>query len=130
MASNPYWAKLNQPSAEELGSVFMEALTRPENIQIFCAEVNGEVAGYANTWTVYSIWSGGMALTVDDLYIALPFRGRGIGEAMMKYLMNYAEKHNFKRVQLHAEPDNHRAHSLYRKLKFQKEAMFYFMKLI
>ena len=73
MASNPYWARLNQPSAEEMGRIFMEALTMPENIQIFIAELNGEIVGYANTWTVYSIWSGGKALTVDDLYVSFPY---------------------------------------------------------
>lgn len=85
MASKPYWAKLHQPSADEMGHLFMEALSKPENIQIFCAELNDEMVGYANTWTVYSIWSGGMALTIDDLYIAPPFRGRGIGEAILNH---------------------------------------------
>jgi GNAT superfamily N-acetyltransferase len=130
MASNPYWAGLNQPSAEEMGSIFLEALAMPEYIQIFIAELNGEIVGYANTWTVYSIWSGGKALTVDDLYVAALYRKSGIGKSIMEYLTRYAEKHGYKRIQLHAEPENHKAHALYKKLKFKEEKMLFFMKPI
>ena len=130
MDSNPYWADLNQPSEEEMGHIFMEALSMPGNIQIFIAELNGEIVGYANTWSAYSIWSGGMALTIDDLYISTPHRKSGIGENMLKFLICYAKKCNYKRIQLHAEPGNHKAHGLYKKMKFQDEAMLFFMRKI
>lgn len=130
MDSHPYWASLHRPSAEEMGRTFMEALSRPENIQIFVAEWNGEVAGYTNTWAAYSIWSGGMVLTVDDLYISGPSRKNGIGENMMKFLISYAKEHKYKRIQLHAEPDNPEAHRLYKKMNFQSEEMLFFMKQI
>jgi len=130
MVSNPYWAKLNQPSEVEMERVFMEALAVPENIQIFVAELNGEIVGYANTWTVFSIWSGGKTLSIDDLYVSSPFRKNGVGEYLMQQLTRYAETQSYKRIQLHAEPDNHKAHALYKKLNFQEEEMLFFMKLI
>jgi ribosomal protein S18 acetylase RimI-like enzyme len=130
MASNPYWAALSQPSTEEMGRIFSEALTMSEQIQIFIAEINGEVVGYANTWTVYSIWSAGKALTVDDLYVSSRYRKCGVGKNIMEHLTRYAEDHGYKRIQLHAEPDNHNALELYRKLKFKEETMQFFMKLI
>ncbi|KUO69324.1 MAG: hypothetical protein APF77_16155 [Clostridia bacterium BRH_c25] len=130
MAENPYWTSLKIPSEEEMGSVFKEALSMPEHILIFVAEVDGKVVGYVNTWTVYSIWSGGKALTIDDLYIAAPYRRCGIGEKMMEYLIGYAEQNAYRRVQLHAEIDNGGAHNLYRKLGFTEEEILFFMKRI
>lgn len=128
MASNPFWAGLNQPSVEEMARIFLEAITMPENIQIFIAELNGEIVGYANTWTVYSIWAGGKAMTVDDLYVSSLYRKSGVGEKIMEYLICYAETHSCKRIQLHAEPENHKAHGLYKKMKLKEEKMVFFMK--
>lgn len=130
MAENPYWTSLKLPTEEELKAVFKEALSMPEHILIFVAEVDGEVIGYANTWTVYSIWSGGKALTIDDLYVASSYRRNGIGEKMMGFLIRHAENNGYKRVQLHAELSNDKAHSLYRKLGFSEEEILFFMKRI
>lgn len=128
MASNPYWKTLGLPSPEEMGRVYREALEVPESIRIFVAELDGEVAGYANTWTTYSIWSRGKILMVDDLYVSLPYRKRHVGEGIMTFLAAYAQERDYRRIQLLAEGDNHRAHALYRKLAFQEEDMLFFMR--
>ncbi len=130
MAENPYWTSLEIPTEEEMKNILREALTMPENILIFVGEIDGNVIGYANTWTVYSIWSRGKSLTIDDLYIALPYRKNGIGQKMMEYLMSFAKENGYRRVQLHAELNNERAHSLYRKLGFSEEEIMFFMKQI
>ena len=49
---------------------------------------------------------------------------------MMEHLTHYAKKHNCKRIQLHAEPNNDKACGLYKKLKFEEEEMLFFMKQI
>lgn len=130
MDENPYWTSLKIPTEEEMENVFKAALSMPEHIMIFVSEVDGEVAGYANTWTAYSIWSRGKVLTVDDLYIAAPYRRNGIGEKIMEYLIEFAKQNGYRRVQLHAELTNERAHSLYRKLGFVEEEIMFFMKQI
>ncbi len=130
MAENPHWTSLKIPTEEEMKDVFREALSMPDNILIFVGEVDGKVIGYANTWTVYSIWSGGKSLTIDDLYIALPYRRNNMGQKMMEYLIDFAKQNGYKRVQLHAELDNEIAHSLYRKLGMNEEEMMFFMKQI
>jgi ribosomal protein S18 acetylase RimI-like enzyme len=130
MDENPYWTSLKIPTEEEMENVFKAALSMPEHIMIFVSEVDDEVVGYANTWTNYSIWSRGKTLTVDDLYIAAPFRRNGIGEKMMEYLIEFAKQNGYRRVQLHAELTNDRAHNLYRKLGFVEEEIVFFMKQI
>lgn len=128
MSSNPYWASLRMPTEEEMKSVFKEAMNTPDEILIFVCEADGEVVGYTNTWTVYSIWSRGKSLIVDDLYIALDYRRSGIGKKMMEYLIEFAKNNGYRRVQLHAELDNEKAHGLYRKLGFSEEGILFFMK--
>lgn len=130
MAENPYWTSLKIPTEEEMKNIFREALSMPEHILIFVGEVDGEVIGYANTLTAYSIWSRGKALTIDDLYIASHHRRSGIGEELMKYLLVFAKQNGYRRVQLHAELNNERAHNLYKKLGFCDEEIIYFMKQV
>lgn len=127
---NPYWTTLKISSEEEMKDTFREALSMPEHILIFIVEIDGKVIGYVNTWTVYSIWSKGKALTIDDLYIEESFRNNGIGERVMEYIFQFAEQNGYKRVQLHAELDNEKAHNLYKKLGFTNEEILFFMKKI
>ncbi|HWQ08127.1 MAG TPA: GNAT family N-acetyltransferase [Holophaga sp.] len=127
-SDNPYWDTLALPPAEELGRVFREALACPEGIRIFVAEVDGAVVGYANTWTVYSIWAGGRTLILDDLYVDPPSRSLGIGRRMMAFLADHARAQGCRRMQLHAETTNARAHKLYRELGFQDEEVRFFVR--
>jgi ribosomal protein S18 acetylase RimI-like enzyme len=127
--SDPAWGTLEVPSPEALGRTFREALATPEGIRIFLV-LGEEVQGYANTWTVYSVWSGGKALVIDDLYVTAGHRGRGAGETLMRHLEAYAREQGCRRMQLHADPANLRAHGLYRKLGMQGEGMLFFRKLV
>lgn len=127
-SEHPYWNNLKFPTVEEMKGVFQEAITSPEKIQIFIAEKNNEVIGFANTWCVYSIWTQGQSLIIDDLYVAKEQRKQGIGMALMEFLIDYAKSNGFKRVELKAEKDNYIAHKLYKKLGFDDEEMVFFMK--
>lgn len=130
MDEHPYWDTLKMPDIEEMRETIQEAMANPDQIMLTLAEVNGQVAAYANSWTVYSIFSMGKALTVDDLYVLPEYRKLGVGISVMNYLFKYAEDNGYKRVQLHAETDNNRAHQLYWKLGFAEEDMLFFMKKI
>ncbi len=123
-----YWSDLEIPRKEEMGKTFREALKMPEYIKIIIAEIDKKIVGYANTWTVYSIWSKGKALTIDDLYVDKDYRRNGIGKEMMNYLIKYAKKNHYKRIQLHAEIENEKAHKLYKSLEFNEEEILFFMK--
>ncbi len=46
------------------------------------AEWDGQTAGYAVFFDYYSTWSG-PALYLEDVFVREPFRGRGIGKALM-----------------------------------------------
>jgi ribosomal protein S18 acetylase RimI-like enzyme len=128
--AHPYWDSLKIPTEDEMKQVFREAIAAPEQIMITIAEHEGKMIAYSNTWTVYSIWSMGKAMTIDDIYVLPNYRRNGVSKKIMDYLVSYAQENNYKRIQLHAEIDNEKAHNLYRHLGFIEEDMIFFMKLV
>src|SRR5699024_5824967 len=69
ITDNNLWNQIDKAKDEELAEVFVEALENPEHITIFMIEEDGEVIGFANLMTIFSVWSEGYALVIDDLYI-------------------------------------------------------------
>lgn len=54
------------------------------------AEVDGRLAGYVSYTRTYAIWRGAASLNVDDVYVRAAFRGRGVGEALLRWLRTHA----------------------------------------
>ena len=123
-----YWAAMELPSAQQLASVFKETQKWPDSMHIFVAELEGKVVAYVNAYSAYSVWSGGIALTIDDLYVGAEYRGLGIGRALMEHMEAFARNSGYKRVQLHTEMANTTAQNLYRSLGYEAEDMKFFMK--
>ena len=125
-----FWDNLKFPTKNEMNSVFSEAMSMPYKIQIFMVENKGTPIGYVNTWIVYSIWSMGKSMIIDDLFIHPNYRNMGVGKLVMGYLIDYAEANEFKRIQLHTETDNDIAQKLYKDQGFEGTEMVVFMKNI
>jgi len=56
-----------------------------DNPRAFCdiAEWNGEPAGFSVWFYTYSTFSGRHGIWLEDLFVHPPFRGHGIGKALM-----------------------------------------------
>ena len=57
------------------------------------AEWNGQPAGYALIFNYYSTWAG-RGLFLEDLFVREPFRGRGIGKALLASVARIAVQEN------------------------------------
>ena len=55
------------------------------------AEENGEPAGFALFFPVYSTWRG-RSMHLEDLFVRPPFRARGIGKALLTKVAAVAEQ--------------------------------------
>ncbi len=58
------------------------------------AEWNGDSAGYALFFEVYSTWRGRAALFLEDLFVRPQFRGNGIGKGLLAHVAGVARKEN------------------------------------
>ena len=80
---------------------------------------DGEMpVGYALLSEKFSHEAGGLELWVEELYLREAARGKGLGSAFFRYLLETAQKEGIARVRLEVEPENTRAAALYAKLGF------------
>jgi ribosomal-protein-alanine N-acetyltransferase len=79
------------------------------------AEVEGKVVGYIIGWVV-----SGRA-RIDSMAVSRPWRGKGIGKAMMNHVLRHFENLGFDEVELEARPENVVAIGLYEALGFSLE---------
>jgi len=93
-------------------------------------EHQGEIIGFANLMTIFSVWAQGKALIIDDLYIKSDYQGKGFGRQVMKELENYAREKEYKRIQFQSEETNPGAKAFYKKLGYESEKMDFYVRYI
>jgi ribosomal-protein-alanine N-acetyltransferase len=76
-------------------------------------EDNNEIVGYCGAWIVID------EAHVTNVAILPEYRGKKLGEALMRKIMSIAREMGAKTMTLEARVSNHVALSLYRKLGFQ-----------
>jgi ribosomal-protein-alanine N-acetyltransferase len=96
---------------------FYNELVQNQYAKYIVLEVDEKVVGYCGVWIV-----------IDEAHITnialLPaYRGRKLGEALMRKLMDYARENGAKTMTLEVRVSNNVAQSLYRKLGFQGGAI-------
>jgi GNAT superfamily N-acetyltransferase len=79
------------------------------------ADWDGQPAGYALFFGYYSTWAG-RRLFLEDLFVREPFRGRGIGRALLASVACIAVQENCHGVQLEVLGGNEKAIELYKSL--------------
>ncbi|MES9971675.1 MAG: GNAT family N-acetyltransferase [Candidatus Thiodiazotropha sp.] len=93
----------------------LELLLQTTTAYLVVAELETEVVGMATLQRVISTAEGGYAGLVEDVVVSESHRGEGIGQALMKHLMDWAIGKGLKRVQLLADRDNPAALDFYQK---------------
>lgn len=83
---------------------------------VLLAEVSGDVVGYVSYTWQYGIWLGATFMQVDDVYVWDTYRGRGVGEALMKKAREIALLHNVPRLKWEVEATNEGALRFYQRL--------------
>lgn len=64
----------------------------------FVAEVDGEIQGMALIYFRYSTWKG-KTVHLEDLIVREEFRGRGLGNALYRRVIEYAREQGVKRTE-------------------------------
>ncbi len=63
----------------------------------FVAEIDGEIVGMALVYFRFSTWKG-RTVHLEDLVVKEKMRGKGVGKALYREVMEYAVKQGVKRV--------------------------------
>ncbi|MFZ0782212.1 MAG: GNAT family N-acetyltransferase [Candidatus Sulfotelmatobacter sp.] len=83
--------------------------------QALIAEWDGQPAGYAIFFGYYSTWAG-PGLYLEDLFVRLPFRGKGIGMALLAAVAQIALQEDRRAMRWEVLDWNQGAIDLYKSL--------------
>lgn len=90
-----------------------------ETAVILVAEAAGRVIGMCSGQLTISTAEGGFALLVEDVVVAGPWQGKGVGRELLAALEQWATARKIARLQLLADRNNGAALEFYRKLGWQ-----------
>ncbi len=88
-----------EPDAVKISVKDLEEYGFSENpkFKVFIAEEGDAIIGMALFYERFSTWKG-KAIHLEDLIVTQSKRGIGVGKALYTKLMEYADKHDYKRV--------------------------------
>jgi len=95
-----------------------ELLARPELGCVYRIVEAGATVGYGALTFGWSLEWGGRDAFVDEIYLEAPQRGRGLGRAALRALMDEARAHGVRALHLEVDADNAPAQALYRSAGF------------
>ena len=79
------------------------------------AEQDGQPAGYAVFFVSYSTWTGS-GLFLEDLFVREPFRGHGVGKALLSQVAEIAREEGYHTIRLDVLDWNESAIKFYKSL--------------
>jgi ribosomal protein S18 acetylase RimI-like enzyme len=81
--------------------------------EVLIAEIDGTFAGLCLTFPSFSTWRGERGVYVQDLYVDETYRGRRIGEALLKAAARRARGRGAGYLRLSVDAQNMKAQALY-----------------
>ena len=122
------WNNAGATSKEEFAGTFEEALKKPDMIDLVLFEEDGAVIGFANLMTIFSVWSQGLALIIDDLYLMPEHRGKGYGRKALDCIEELAKTKGCRRLQFQSELTNPGAMEFYMAVGYKPADMKFYVK--
>ena len=107
-----------QPNAEKQKRALEAILANPTIGRLFVAREGKRVIAMASLLYTVSTAEGGKAAWFEDLVVHPDERKRGIGEALLKVVVDHARAEGILRITLLTDMQNERAQALYRRAGF------------
>jgi len=98
-------------------------LADPSRARIYVAREDGKVVAMAALHFTTSTAEGGKVAGLEDCIVHPEYRRRGIGKALLGYVLEQARTEGALRVMLLTDGDNLTAQALYRQLGFSPSSM-------
>lgn len=107
---------------EERLSILKSSL-QGSDYELWVAEVNGEVVGFIDLWTIHDFCHGGRLTYIQNLYVASKYRRLGVGSKLLQKIIERAEEKGALEVHVVTGFDNEPAIRLYKKHGLNKESL-------
>jgi len=102
----------------------LEKILSDESVgRVHVAREGGRVVAMASLIYGISTAEGGLAASFEDMVVLPGYRGKGVGTALLRYVVAEARKQGVLRLMLLTDRQNKRAQALYRKLGFVESTM-------
>lgn len=111
------------PDADKQRRALQAVLSDPGVGRTFVAREGERIVAMANLLYTVSTAEGGRAALFEDLVVLPERRGRGIGAALLRHVIDAARQEGLTRVTLLTDRGNKRAQALYRKMGFVASTM-------
>ncbi|HOR43838.1 MAG TPA: GNAT family N-acetyltransferase [Spirochaetota bacterium] len=107
--------------ANQINGIVM--LIEKEQAVVFKALSGDKIIGMVTGQLVVSTASGGYSVLLEDLFVDTDFRLGGVGKALLKNLVTWANQNGALRIQLVADTSNSSAESFYTAMGFSPTRM-------
>jgi GNAT superfamily N-acetyltransferase len=111
------------PDAQKQERALRALLADSSRGTIYVAREGEKAIAMASLLYTISTAEGGKAAWFEDLVVHPAHRGRGIGAALLRFVIEQAKKDGVLRITLLTDADNARAQALYRKVGFTPSPM-------
>jgi GNAT superfamily N-acetyltransferase len=112
-----------KPNAQKQVLGLLQIIDHPECGRIFIARHHNAVIGMATVLCTISTAEGGPVLLLEDVIVARPYRGQGVGGLLMRHILCWAQANGYLRVTLLTDPDNTDALRFYEHHGFARSGM-------
>jgi GNAT superfamily N-acetyltransferase len=98
----------------EQSELTWQRILNPEfNMKCALAIDDGAIVGFTTYSLQNSTWSENGHCYLEDLFVDLTVRGKGVGRALIEYVKSYAIENNCSRLYWNTDEDNATARKLY-----------------
>ncbi|MBN1925178.1 MAG: GNAT family N-acetyltransferase [Prolixibacteraceae bacterium] len=104
----------------EFAAKIISGLRNQPNYLFFLARVGNKYAGLANCFVNFSTFKAKPFINIHDFAVDPAFRKKGIGQALMNFIFEYAREMEYCKVNLEVRYDNVGAQMLYQKTGFKE----------
>ena len=118
--------KLEPPDKAAQQRLVADAFGPHPRFEVFLAEVEAKVAGYAVSFETYSTFLALPTLYLEDLFVLPEFRGKRVGYALMLFLAQEAVKRGCGRMEWTVLDWNQHAIDFYKRLGGQHLEEWYY----
>lgn len=94
-------------------------LSHPDYGRAWLMQIGEEAIGYAIITFGYSLEFGGRDAFIDEIYLAENYRGQGLGQQAIEFLLATGKALGIRALHLEVMPHNTRAHAFYLRVGFE-----------